>query len=82
MHKIAIYSSHVIVMANPQSAQSAHIVQNPQMSQSNKLNQNVANNDSLAFMTQSFKTMQEYQSSQFEYMLKCHTQIMEKLIDM
>lgn len=69
-------------MANPQSAQSAHIVQNPQMSQSNKLNQNVANNDSLAFMTQSFKTMQEYQSSQFEYMLKCHTQIMEKLIDM
>lgn len=35
----------------------------------------------LQFMTQSFKTMQEYQSAQFEYMLKKHSEIMSKLID-
>ena len=36
--------------------------------------------DQLQFMSNAFRTMQEYQSMQFQCMLNSHTQIMDKLI--
>ena len=54
---------------------SSVVTQNPGAAQQYQMNQN------MMFLAKTMRTMQEYQTMQFECLLKSHTQLMEKLID-